>query len=75
MARLPRVTATEIIRALERAGWYEVRRSGSHRQFHHAQRPGTVTVALHGGRTVRLRELANILRQAGMRPDEFIALL
>lgn len=26
-------------------GWYMVRQTGSHRQFHHPTKPGTVTVA------------------------------
>lgn len=34
----------EIIKLLEEDGWYQMRIRGSHRQFHHPNKPGTVTV-------------------------------
>jgi predicted RNA binding protein YcfA (HicA-like mRNA interferase family) len=34
----------EAIKLLEEDGWYQVRMRGSHRQFHHPSKPGTVTV-------------------------------
>ncbi|MXW48828.1 MAG: addiction module toxin, HicA family [Gammaproteobacteria bacterium] len=39
------VTVRRAILALERDGWRQVRVRGSHRQFHHPEKPGTVTVA------------------------------
>jgi predicted RNA binding protein YcfA (HicA-like mRNA interferase family) len=35
----------EIIRQIEGDGWFHVRTRGSHRQYHHATKPGTVTIA------------------------------
>jgi predicted RNA binding protein YcfA (HicA-like mRNA interferase family) len=35
----------DVIKLLENDGWYEVRIRGSHRQFHHATKAGTVTVS------------------------------
>jgi predicted RNA binding protein YcfA (HicA-like mRNA interferase family) len=35
----------DVIRLLEVDGWVLVRQRGSHRQFKHAIKPGTVTVA------------------------------
>ena len=32
----------ELIALLEADGWYQVRMKGSHRQFHHQTKPGTV---------------------------------
>jgi predicted RNA binding protein YcfA (HicA-like mRNA interferase family) len=57
----------EVIRLIERDGWYHVRTSGSHRQYHHATKPGTVTIA--GKPTVELppKTLASVLRQAGLK--------
>ncbi len=34
----------EIIKVLEDDGWYLARTKGSHRQFKHSSKPGTVTV-------------------------------
>ena len=31
----------DIIREIEQAGWYQVRQTGSHRQFHHPTHKGT----------------------------------
>jgi predicted RNA binding protein YcfA (HicA-like mRNA interferase family) len=35
----------ELIALLKADGWFEVRRKGSHRQFRHPVKAGTVTVA------------------------------
>jgi len=35
----------EVIRIIEKDGWFQVRTRGSHRQYHHIVKPGTVTVA------------------------------
>ncbi len=37
----------EIIKVLEEDGWYQVRQKGSHRQYKHAEKLGTVTVSGH----------------------------
>jgi predicted RNA binding protein YcfA (HicA-like mRNA interferase family) len=35
----------ELIKMIEEDGWYQVRIKGSHRQFRHPKKPGTVTIA------------------------------
>ena len=35
----------EVIKLIQVDGWFLVRTKGSHRQFHHPQKPGTVTIA------------------------------
>jgi len=35
----------ELIILIETDGWLQVRQKGSHRQFHHPTKPGTVTVS------------------------------
>jgi predicted RNA binding protein YcfA (HicA-like mRNA interferase family) len=35
----------DVIRLIEADGWRHVRTRGSHRQFQHPTKPGTVTVA------------------------------
>jgi predicted RNA binding protein YcfA (HicA-like mRNA interferase family) len=39
------VKVREVIKLLEEDGWYQARMKGSHRQFKHASKSGTVTVA------------------------------
>jgi predicted RNA binding protein YcfA (HicA-like mRNA interferase family) len=43
------VTAREVIKRLEKEGWSEVRQTGSHKHFIHAEKPGLITVAVHSG--------------------------
>jgi predicted RNA binding protein YcfA (HicA-like mRNA interferase family) len=56
-----------IIRQLEKDGWFLVRTRGSHRQYHHASKPGTVTVAGHPGQDLHPKTLNSILKQAGLK--------
>jgi predicted RNA binding protein YcfA (HicA-like mRNA interferase family) len=60
----------EVIRLIESDGWRFVRQSGSHRQYRHPTKPGTVTVAGKPGDDVPPGTLRNILRQAGLRGHE-----
>ena len=57
----------EVIALFEADGWYQVRQKGSHRQFHHAFRPGTVTVAGKHSVEVPPGTLNSILKQAGLK--------
>ena len=56
-----------LIKLLQDDGWYLVRTRGSHRQFKHPRKKGTVTVAGKLGADVRPGTLNNVLRQAGIR--------
>lgn len=73
--RLPRVTPDEVLRALRRNGWVIDEQEGSHIALRNPRKPGYVTVPYHRGRTLRLKTLTSILRQAGLSADEFRALL
>jgi predicted RNA binding protein YcfA (HicA-like mRNA interferase family) len=57
----------EVIRRLEENGWRLARTKGSHKQFHHPAKPGTVTVAGHPSVDIPPRTLNNILKQAGLK--------
>ena len=61
------VTVRELIRLIEHDGWSQVRQSGSHRQFHHATKPGTVTVSGKLGADVPPGTLNSALKQAGLK--------
>ena len=74
--RLRGLRATDILRALGRAGWYESSRSGSHVQLRNVQQPGLkVTIPVHGGREIPVRTVLSILAQADLAPEEFEGLL
>jgi len=57
----------ELIKLIESDGWYQVRMKGSHRQFKHPTKPGTVTVAGKPSIDVPPGTLNNALKQAGIR--------
>ncbi|PYQ26397.1 MAG: addiction module toxin, HicA family [Acidobacteria bacterium] len=61
------VKVREVIAELERDGWQLVRTRGSHRQFRHTSKPGTVTVAGKLGVDVPAGTLGSIWKQAGLK--------
>ena len=74
-SKLPRITAKQVIKSLERDGWILVRTSGSHKHFRHPERPGLVTVPEHAGETLYPKLLKSILSQASLTVEEFKELL
>lgn len=55
-----------LIRELEDDGWTVVRQVGSHRQFRHPVKPGTVTMPGAMGDELAKGTLASVVRQAGL---------
>lgn len=51
--------------ALKADGWILVRQKGSHAQFRHPNKPGVVTVPMHGG-DIPIGTLKSIAKQAGI---------
>jgi len=73
--RLPVLTAREVIRALERAGFGVSRTSGSHCRLIHTRDPARkVTVPIHSG-DLKRGTLRGIIGQAGLTVAEFLTLL
>lgn len=73
--RLPALRPKEVIRALQRAGFFVHHTTGSHCILKHPTRPELrVTVALHN-RDLKRKTLASIVEQAGCTAEEFIKLL
>ncbi len=60
----------DLIRMLERDGWYVARTRGSHRQFKHPSKPGRVTVAGRPNDDLAPGTLNSIWKQAGWREVE-----
>ena len=61
------VEVQELIARLEAEGWFQVRHKGSHRQYKHPNRPGTVTVAGKPSVDIPSGTMNSILKQAGLK--------
>jgi predicted RNA binding protein YcfA (HicA-like mRNA interferase family) len=57
----------DLIVRLEADGWFLVRTKGSHRQYHHPTKTGTVTVSGKPSVEVPIGTLNSALRQAGLK--------
>ncbi|MCL0066051.1 type II toxin-antitoxin system HicA family toxin [Dehalococcoidia bacterium] len=68
--KLPRTTAAEAVRALEKAGFFLTRQSGSHKIYKN-QEGRRVTVPYHSGKVLHPKVLRSILRDADLTVEEF----
>jgi len=57
----------DVIKLLQQDGWRVDRIRGSHRQFAHPAKPGTVTVAGHPSMELHPKTLKSIFTQAGLK--------
>jgi predicted RNA binding protein YcfA (HicA-like mRNA interferase family) len=60
----------DVVEMIEQDGWKLVRTKGSHRQYRHPEKPGTVTVAGKPNLDVPPGTLNSILKQAGLKGRE-----
>ncbi len=60
------LSVREAIRLIEEDGWVQIRQNGSHRQFHHPTKPGTVTIAGKPSLDLDAKTEKSIRRQAGL---------
>jgi predicted RNA binding protein YcfA (HicA-like mRNA interferase family) len=67
------LSGAQVVKALEQAGFTQVRIKGSHVIMRSQDGARGVTVPLH--KTVKRGTLAAILRQVGLDPEEFDTLL
>jgi len=74
MPRLPRVTARQIIVALEKSGFSLTRQSGSHMIFKNAAGK-RVTVPFHAAKTLHPKIPKSILRDAELSLEQLEGLL
>ena len=61
------LTVRQMIKLLERDGWYLVHQAGGHRQCKHLSKLGRVTVPGSLGKDLPAGTESSILRQAGLR--------
>lgn len=57
----------EVIKMIERDGWFMIRRRGSHRQYRHNYKKGLVSVAGHLDDDLAKGTLNSVLKQAGLK--------
>jgi predicted RNA binding protein YcfA (HicA-like mRNA interferase family) len=71
MPKLPHVSGSAVIRALERLGFLKVRQSGSHV----IMRRGSTGCVVPMHSEIKVGAFAGLLRQANVSPEEFISAL
>jgi len=57
----------DVIKLIEKDGWYLVATKGSHRQYKHSIKPGRVTIAGHPGDDLAPGTLNSVLKQAQLK--------
>ena len=72
--KLPRITAKDIIRILEKKGFVLIRQSGSHRIYRN-EKGKRVTVPYHSGKILHPKLLKSILADAEITVEEFRRML
>ena len=68
--RMPVAKIRDVLKMLRADGWFLDRQTGSHRQFRHPFRKGTVTVNGHDGDTAPRWLVSAILKQAGLTKED-----
>jgi predicted RNA binding protein YcfA (HicA-like mRNA interferase family) len=61
------VKVRDAVKQVEADGWTLVRMRGSHRQYHHPVKAGTVTVTGHPSLDLDPKTQASTLKQAGLK--------
>ena len=74
MSRAPRITASELVTALAKAGFAVVRIRGSHHFLQHQDGRGTV-VPIHSGETIGPGLLHRVLRDCQLGVEDLKKLL
>lgn len=73
MPKLPQVSGRETVRALEKAGFYFLRQTGSHIHLRRDKPFAQVSVLNH--RTIKRGTLKSIIEASGLTVDEFLEFL
>jgi len=70
--KLPKVSAADAVRVLEKAGFYLVRQSGCHKIFKNAE-GRRATIPFHSGKELHPKILKSILRDADLMLKNFLS--
>lgn len=72
MPKLPRISSREVIRALERLGFEQIRQSGSHVVMKKETEEGEIGCVVPVHRELKVGTLSSILKQARVTVEELI---
>ncbi len=75
MAKLPRLSGKEVIKALEKAGFAQIRQRGSHVFMMKQILEGKITTVVPMHREIDTGTLLEIMRQAKLSREEFLKML
>jgi len=75
VTKIPGLSFTQIIRALQKAGWTVVRRRGSHIRLQKRFGDEIVKITVPAHRPVKRSTLSHILKQARLDIESFLKLL
>lgn len=62
--------SSELLRLLKKAGWYEVRRKGSHIMMKHPTKPNIIVVPFHASGEMKTGTLQAILKAADIETNK-----
>ena len=74
MSELPILKAKELIRVIEKLGFFKHHQVGSHAQFKHSD-GRRVTIPIHGGKDIGKKTLKGIIDDLKIGRDEFVKIL
>ena len=72
MPKLPRLSGADVIRALERLGFSQIRQRGSHVVLRRETPQGAVGCVVPMHRELATGTLRGVLKQAGVTAEEFL---
>jgi predicted RNA binding protein YcfA (HicA-like mRNA interferase family) len=75
MNKVPSLTARDVVRALKRAGFEEVRQKGSHLLLMHPVSRQRTVVPTHAGKTIKHSLLMGIIKESGLSKKKFFDLV
>lgn len=75
MSSIPVLSYTEIIKALQKAGFIVVRQKGSHIRLQKRTQTQTIKITVPAHKPVKKSTLARIIKDAGLTLEEFKQLL
>ena len=75
MSKVPSLSYTDILKALQRDGWVIVRQRGSHIRLQKNLRDETLKLTVPAHKPVKRSTLSHILKQARLDVDTFLTLI